>query len=642
MSLYKQLWLAIIFLLALVFTCSFIVSSLSARAYLEQQLAMKNSDNATALALSLSQQEADEVLLELTIAAQFDTGFYELIELVDPEGNVVVRRGDPRDANGAPAWFMALFPIEVAPGVASVQSGWQQLGTLTLRSHSKFAYQELWRSTQGLALVFIAAIIVAGLLGTYLLRIILRPLDEVVEQAGAIGERRFITIPEPKTQEFRKLVNSMNGLSERVKQLLQQEARRLEKWQRDAHLDKVSGLLNREPFLQSLDAALESDDVNATGTLSLIRLRGLAQLNQVYGRKAIDGVIHDIGSALSRITMQHSRWAASRLNGSDFAVLAPRALETENTAREIQDALHEVLESHSMRAEVTLPGAATVFAHGDTVSEIMTRLDGALLSADTEGGSGINVARKGDIQMKPIRDQMDEWRSVFEVAFREGHFTLQTFPVVGLHGELLHMESPVRLRWQDETLAAGRFLPWINRLELSGELDKRVTELALAEIERTGQPMCINLSVASVVEPAFLSWLSERLSAHDAAAANLWLEVPESMAFRHLENFKHLCTRARAHKCKVGIEHMGHQLAELGRLHDIGVDYLKVDASFVRGIDDNPGNQTLLRTLCTVGHSIGVIVIGESVRTEEEWAALKELGADGATGPGISYGGNTT
>ena len=81
---------------------------------------------------------------------------------------------------------------------------------------------------------------------------------------------------------------------------------------------------------------------------------------------------------------------------------------------------------------------------------------------------------------------------------------------------------------------------------------------------------------------------------------------------------------------------MGHQLSDLGQLHDVGVDYMKVDASFVRDIDTNVGNQTLLRTLCTIGHSIGVIVIGEGVRTDEEWAMLKELGADGGTGPGIA------
>ena len=65
------------------------------------------------------------------------------------------------------------------------------------------------------------------------------------------------------------------------------------------------------------------------------------------------------------------------------------------------------------------------------------------------------------------------------------------------------------------------------------------------------------------------------------------------------------------------------------------MDYLKVDASFVRDIDNNTANQTLLRTLCSVGHSIGLIVIAEGVSSDDEWAKLQELGADGAAGPGI-------
>ena len=120
------------------------------------------------------------------------------------------------------------------------------------------------------------------------------------------------------------------------------------------------------------------------------------------------------------------------------------------------------------------------------------------------------------------------------------------------------------------------------------------------------------------------------------AISNLWVEIPEGVVFRNLDNFKRLSARIKAHGGQVGIEHIGHQLAKLGELHDVGLDYLKVDASFVREVQNNPGNQTLLRTLCTVGHTIGVSVIAEGVNTKGEWEALKELGLDGATGPGIS------
>ena len=74
MSLIKQLWIAIALVMTVAFGGSLVVSVLSARHYLEQQLQVKNIDNATALALSLTQMEKDPVTMELQVAAQFDAG----------------------------------------------------------------------------------------------------------------------------------------------------------------------------------------------------------------------------------------------------------------------------------------------------------------------------------------------------------------------------------------------------------------------------------------------------------------------------------------------------------------------------------------------------------------------------------------
>ena len=143
MSLYKQLWLAIALLLTVAFGSSFIVSSLSAKSYLEEQLAIKNSDNANALALSLGQNAEDEIMLELTLSAQFDTGYYQYIQLKDPNGDILVERRDEQPITEAPLWFTRLFAIEAEPGLAQVSRGWIRVGTLTLESHSRFAYRQL-------------------------------------------------------------------------------------------------------------------------------------------------------------------------------------------------------------------------------------------------------------------------------------------------------------------------------------------------------------------------------------------------------------------------------------------------------------------------------------------------------------------
>ncbi|AGA32273.1 GGDEF and EAL domain protein [Thioalkalivibrio nitratireducens DSM 14787] len=611
------------------------VSTVSARNYLAQQLHVKNVDNAASLALSLTQLPKDEATVELALAAQFDTGHYRLIRITNPRGEVMQERTNFVDPEGVPGWFVHLMAFDIEPGVAQITDGWSQFGALTVESQTSYAYESLWDGTRQLALIFAGGAILIGLLGTLLLRRTVRPLDAVVHQAEAIGNRRFITVAEPATLEFRRVVVAMNALSDRVRAMLEQEARRLERFQRDAHIDKVTGLLCRDPFLQTLDTTLQGDDENAAGSLALIRINGLADLNVAYGRKAIDGLLAEMGAALNAIVGQQSGWGASRLNGSDFAVLAPRSMEPHRVATDVQQALREVLERHSMDTGITLPCAATVFTHGATVSGLLTRLDGALQAADRQGDSAINVARAGDADTTPIHEQLERWRSILADSFAERAFSLATFPVVDLQDRLIHLEAPVRLRWEGEMLAAGHFLPWIHRLEMSSELDRRVVDLALSLIGEQGRPVGINLSVDALIDPDFPSWLGHRCAAAPDAARQLWLELPEAMAFRHLDAFAHLSREAKAFGCRMGIEHFGHQVSEIGRLHDIGLDYLKADGSFVRSVEKNPANQTLLRTLCTIGHSIGVIVIAEGVRTEEERQALEALGIDGVTGPGV-------
>ena len=105
MSLIKQLWLAIIFTVTLVTAGSFVFSMLSSKNYLEQQLQMKNIDNVTSLALSMSQLEKEPTTIELLISAQFDAGHYHSIRLTDPEGKVMSERINENNKAIEQNWF---------------------------------------------------------------------------------------------------------------------------------------------------------------------------------------------------------------------------------------------------------------------------------------------------------------------------------------------------------------------------------------------------------------------------------------------------------------------------------------------------------------------------------------------------------
>jgi len=138
MSLIRQIWLVLLGALLLAFLGSMGVAIASARDTLETQLRLKNADNASALALALSQQKGDPALMELVLAAQFDTGYYRQIRLVGTDGRVLFTRDAPAARTQAPDWFVALLPIVSTPGMAQVSDGWRALGAVQVVSHTAY------------------------------------------------------------------------------------------------------------------------------------------------------------------------------------------------------------------------------------------------------------------------------------------------------------------------------------------------------------------------------------------------------------------------------------------------------------------------------------------------------------------------
>ena len=113
MSLFKQLWIVTAVVMFLVFGTTFMINSAVSSQYLEEQLTLKNQDEATALALSLSHQSLDLVSLEIQLATIVDQGAYEFLKFKDPMGSVIFDRGTPNLDSSAPEWLINFFPINI-------------------------------------------------------------------------------------------------------------------------------------------------------------------------------------------------------------------------------------------------------------------------------------------------------------------------------------------------------------------------------------------------------------------------------------------------------------------------------------------------------------------------------------------------
>ena len=633
MSLIKQLWIAVITLMILAFAGSFIVSTLSAKHYLQQQLQLKNHDNAASLALSMSQMEKDPITIELLLAAQFDTGHYQRIQLSDPHGEIIqVRRYEGEAIDNVPAWFTRLITLSATPGMAQVQDGWRQYGTLLVESHSRFAYAALWEGTIQLLQWFLLAAIGGGLIGTWILKSITRPLDSVVAQAEAIGNRRFITSNEPRTLEFRMLARAMNTLSERVRTMLEKEARQLDEYRRQNQHDKVTGLANREHFLNLLDSSLNSPGSAGNGVLILMRITNLAEVNSRLGHVETDRLLANIAAIIQDFIADHPQAQSGRIKNTDFAVLLSGSHDPAGDSKQLAERIHSLLDDYTDRVAISLPIAAAAYNPGDERSKLLVRADGALAIAEQQGDRALNLLQ--DTSPAP-HATLEEWRQAIDEAMQNHGIALGSYPVVDTDGKLLHLEAPARLKMDGEIRNAGYFMPWAARLNLMPGIDLAVAKRALDNIRTEGKPLGINLSGEALHDAWFRSELFRLLQEAPEETGLLWIELPEAAALHNLAEFKALCLALHPLGCHMGLDHVGSGFARIGELHDLGLDYIKVDAALIRQIDNNPGNQTFLRGLCTIAHSIGLLALAEGVRSEEEKACLPELGLDGMTGPAI-------
>ncbi|QTN26886.1 EAL domain-containing protein [Rhodoferax sp. AJA081-3] len=635
MSMFRQLWLAIIASTLMALAGSLLVSMLSARSYLESQLSIKNTDNATALALSLSQSNPDDVTVELVVASLFDGGHYELVRVTNPQGKTISERLGSDTDLGAPTWFVQLLPIRAQSGQAQISSGWKQFGTVTLVSQSRFAYAALWKSAQEMVVALTLAGLAGGYMATLVLRRLRRPLNAVIDQAQAITERRFVTMEEPAVPELKKLAQAMNVTVARLKAMFDDEAKRLEGVRREANCDTLTGLANRSNFMARLRDMVQAEH-SAGGSVFIARVANLATVNQSLGRKDTDELLRAFARGLLSVSARYPEALAARLNGADFAMLVPALDAPQRVAADLFSALTKEAQAYLPNSPSTWLGCGN-FPPGVEMETILAQVDLALAAVEADGASGLKVV---DLHVGDDAPKSTEvWSRLIHRALEQKWVRLVSFPVMSLDGRLVHRECPLRLMFDErgEWQPAGKFLPVAERLKLTPQLDLAAVSLGLDELEAKPEltGLAINLSASSIYLPEFRSDL-QRLLKRRSGTSRLWLEVAESGALSHFDAFKALCVDLRGVGCKLGLEHFGRQFSEIGRLHDLGLDYIKVDGSFVRGLDGNVGNQAFLKGLSTIAHSIGLKVIAEGVTSEADLMALGPVGFDGATGPAVN------
>ena len=616
------------------------IHTLAARDALQTQLELRNQDAATALALSLSQQDGDLAAMETVAAAQFDLGHYRRLVFIQLDGKKIFERQHALNPPTAPQWFIQALPVQAPPGRATVMQAWRELGVLQVESQSSWVHDTLWAACSRTAALLLALAGLALGLSVALLRGWQRPLASTVAQAQAIESGRFVIAEEPAMPELRHLTRSMNSMVRRLRQLFDSQAEQVATLQRQAQTDGVTGLLLRRQFVGRLADRLANPDVPGSGLL-LVRLLRLDTVNERLGFAATDRLLAATADVLSAYVQRVPGAVAGRLNGSDFGLLLPVTGVSTETAHSLAAALNASPLATAGAVSYAVGGVEGLL--GQSASAALAAADLALARGEASQCAVVEAAGVAAADMVGARS----WRLQITAALDEGRVRLGEFPVIDRAGQLIHLECPLRVQFlaADGTVPEGaggdgyrparEWLALAMRSRLMPRVDLAALDLALKAINIDGVPRCVHVAQDSLDAPGFVTDVVSRLSLAQSAARQLSIEWVETANNASPTVLREAASAWRTLGVKVGVEHAGASAQTLTQWHSTRVDFIKVDARHVQGAASDNAMRGYAASLVSLVHGLGLKAIAEGINDPADLDAAWDLGFDGATGPAV-------
>ena len=638
-SLISLLWV-------LVFFATLWIVIQSTRDFLQKTLESHAQDTATFLGLAIthSGRVKDVETVERMTAAIFDRGYYREILVKSMDGKALVTKHLDEVVKDVPDWFIGAFTLATPRMDAIVMDGWRQAALIEVVSHPGHAYAELYRVSVRSGWVLLAVAIVSLVVVFVVLRLALRPLDDMEQQAINISKRQFTLLPKlPWARELHRVANAMNAMVVAVERMLTEQTDLAEKMRKKAYVDPVTGLINRNDFSERLTHLIGAPTKFPSGALAVVRVRGFAAYNEKNGRVEGDAFLKRTAQLIARVSEKRAGAILAKLDGPEFGILIPEIAEGDLPALgdELIAALAEIEEFPRTDSSVMSHIGMAYYRHheGASFGKLMSAVSAALAIAQARGIPAWHV--QPEAAAEQITMMYTEINNMFRVGLPSDRVALQYQAVrpcqVPESEWRYRSESCVRILGSDgQLIRAGMFIATAKRLGALQLLDRVVVEKVMQHIATQGPvrggATAVNLSLESVIDPVFVEWLHGRLAAQPAVAQNIILEVAEHAIIAQINSVKAAFSRLRETGTRLSIDRFGQSTASVGYLRSLEVDYIKIDGSYTRGMKDSTDRQFFVQALVGIAHGLGIQVVTEYVETEQDFELAKSLMVDGAQG----------
>ncbi len=397
----------------------------------------------------------------------------------------------------------------------------------------------------------------------------------------------------------------------------------------EAGHDALTGLSNRSTFLARLDEDCPQIVYGGRLAVHYVDLDRFKPVNDSFGHAVGDEVLRIVASRLQTVAPAPS--VVARLGGDEFAVLqfgSPGIEEAERLAGRIVQTLSEPI---PVCNAVVVVGASVGVAHAPThgfeAHDLLRNADLALYQAKSNGRSRYEVYDE-------CMNARALSRGIMELKLRQAlhlfDFELAYQPIVDA-GSMKTVGYEALLRWRDQTgqwISPTDFVPLAEELGLMPELGRWVLQTACrdASLWEDGQFVAVNVSATQLRDKGFVEVVRTVLAETRLPPSRLEIEVTETAVLSDPDLARTILEGLRDLGVSIALDDFGTGFSSLRMVKELPLNRIKIDRSFVNGIDTTSKSLSVIRSVISLCDGYGLSTTAEGVETSEQMEALRRHG----------------
>jgi len=404
---------------------------------------------------------------------------------------------------------------------------------------------------------------------------------------------------------------------------------------KEAYIEPVTELENRTRFVQYFE---NKNAIIDFGVLTITRCSELQTINQIHGYSEGDNYICKVAEILKKACTKYQSAKIFRLNSSDFATILPNTTlkDAENYAQELTEKFNQYQQSSDLDS-VGYTGLV-YFDKSNPLGELLALADTGISVAQTQQlnawyaqtDSSILESSSATYGNQNWRQEIDNVLTNQRVILLIQHIK-PTSRNAKVYGEVLARF----LNANNEMLPTASFVAMAEKLDKIVDVDRMIIERTITEISEKNlydQSFGINISARTIHDDHFLIWLERRLLKDPTIASQLIFEISEYGLQQNIKTSKRFVDMIHRVGSRVTVERFGVGLTSFKFFRDLKPDFIKMDSTYTRDIDEDKNNQYFLRLMVDLAHRLSITVLAESVESQEEKFTLEKLFIDGCQG----------